>query len=76
MPLFWIVHIIDGAPSIRIEEASAKVTARMKALLAGHGGEFAEVHELDDETAARVPERMRGRALDQREAAALLKRMG
>ena len=35
MPLFWIVHEIDGKRRIFIQEAGALITARIKASIAG-----------------------------------------
>lgn len=75
MPLFWIVHQVDGAPSVFLEEAGDQITARLKALLAGHVGEFAEIHALDVKMAKRVPAAMRRRPLRQREAEALLNKI-
>jgi hypothetical protein len=73
VPLFWIVHSVDGSPEVFLVDAGDQITARLKALLAGHQGEFAEIHQLDTNTAKRVPERMRRRPLGQREAEAFLK---
>jgi hypothetical protein len=71
--LFWIVHTLQGNPTIFLAEAGDQVTARLKAQLAGLDGEFAEIHRLDAKTAKRVPEAMRRRALNQREAESLLR---
>jgi hypothetical protein len=76
MPLFWIVQTIDGAPRVFIQEANAGIYARLKASIAGHQGEFAEMHQLDEKTAKTVPKKMIGRGLSQEEAQALLARMG
>jgi hypothetical protein len=73
--LFWIVHTLQGRPTIFLAEAGDQVTARLKAQLAGLDGEFAEIHRLDTETAQRVPETMRRRALNQREAESLLRKI-
>lgn len=75
MPLFWIAHRIGGAPSIFIAEANTKLYARLAAARAGHAGEFAEAHELDVRTAKKIPKAMIGRALSQKEAAALVKKL-
>jgi|GEM_PF-3000177 len=75
MPLFWIVHTKGRVPSIFIQDASAMVYARLAAAKAGFDGAFAEAHELDAKTAKKIPKQMIGRALSQKEAAALLKRM-
>jgi hypothetical protein len=75
MPLFWIVHEIDGKRRIFIQEAGALITARIKASIAGFDGEFVEAHALDAKTARKVPKKMIGRALSPREVSALLKRL-
>lgn len=72
MPLFWIVHDIDGKKVVWIQDAGDKIFARMKAGLAGLTGDFVEIHELDEKTARKVPAKMTGRVLSQREAKALL----
>jgi hypothetical protein len=51
--------------------------ARLKAAIAGFDkGAFSEIHELDEKTERKVPKKMIGRALDQDEANALLKKFG
>ena len=75
MPLFWIVHEIDGKRRIFIQEAGALITARIKASITGFDGEFVEAHTLDAKTARKVPKKMIGRALSPREVSALLDRM-
>lgn len=79
MPLFWIVHEIDGKPLVWIQRAPALVYARLAASMAGFPGthrEFKEAHELDSKMVKKVPKNMRGRALRPGEAKALLKRIG
>jgi hypothetical protein len=75
MPLFWLVHDIDGERTVRIEEAGAIIFARLQAAIDGFKGNFVEAHALDKPTAAKVPRKMIGRALTAREAAALLDRL-
>lgn len=48
---------------------------RLRASLAGFGGEFIEAHELDAERAQNVPAKMIGRSLSGPEAAELLDRL-
>jgi len=70
MPLFWIVHEIDGKRRIWIQEAGALITARIKASIAGFDeGTFVEAHALD------AKNRPIGRVLSPREVSALLNRM-
>ncbi|MCA1831242.1 MAG: hypothetical protein LC750_00580 [Actinobacteria bacterium] len=35
MPLFWIVHRVDGEPRVYIKEASAGLYARLEGAMAG-----------------------------------------
>lgn len=75
MPLFWIVHRVNGEPRVYIKEASAPIYARLAGAMAGvlDPRDFVEMHALDDKTARKVPKRMQGRLLSQQEAKALLK---
>ena len=75
IPLFWIVHDVDGARHVFIQEASALIYARLRASFAGFGGEFIEAHELDAKRAQNVPAKMIGRSLSGPEAAELLDRL-
>ena len=76
MPLFWIVHEIDGERRIFIQEAGALITARIKAAIAGFDdGVFVEAHMLDAKTVRKVPKKMIGRVLSPREVSVLLDRM-
>jgi hypothetical protein len=75
MPLFWIVHEIDGERRIFIQEAHALIFARIKASMAGFEGTFIEAHMLDAKTAKKVPKKMIGRPLSEREVSALLDRL-
>jgi hypothetical protein len=54
VPLCWIVHELDGEPSVFVEEASSLIYARMKANSAGHAGKFIEAHELDQRTSRKA----------------------
>jgi hypothetical protein len=75
MPLFWIVHEIDGERRVFIQEAGALIFARLHAGIAGFDGVFVEAHVLDEVRARKVTKRMIGRALSDREVSALLDRM-
>ena len=47
MPLFWLVHDLNGERRIFIQEAGALIFARLKASIAGFDdGEFVETHML------------------------------
>ena len=75
MPLFWIVHKIDGQPCVRIQEGGAQIFAQLNAMIDGFGGSFIEAHRLDAEMAKKIPKAMTGRTLTMDEAAALLDRL-
>jgi hypothetical protein len=72
VPFFWIVHQVGGARTVFIAEAGDIVTARLKASLAGHHGQFDGYHVLSDKLAEKIPKEMLGRVLTQAEAEALL----
>ena len=74
-PLWWLVHEIDGARVVRIQEGGALIFARLNAAIDGFGGAFVEAHPLDAKTAKKIPKRMIGRTLTLDEAAALLDRL-
>jgi hypothetical protein len=61
MPVFWIVHEVDGEPCVFVQEASSLIYARMQALQTGCDGKFLEAHELDRTTAKKLPRDVVGR---------------
>ena len=75
MPLFWIVHDIDGARVVRIQEGGALIFARLHAAMDGFGGTYIEAHVLDAKTAKKIPKRMIGRTLTISEVNTLLDRL-
>ena len=75
MPLFWIVHEIDGERRVSIQEGSTLNFARLDAAITGLGGDFVGGHMLDDKRAKKVPKKMIGRVLSPREVSALLDRL-
>ena len=77
MPLFWIVHRVNGEPRVYITEASSPMYARLEGAKAGilNPADFVEMHALDDATARRIPKTMRGRLLTQEEVQSWLDRM-
>ena len=72
MALWWLVHDVDGARVVRIEESHALIFAQLNAMKDGFGGSFVEAHALDTEMAKKIPKAMIGRTLTMDEAAALL----
>ncbi len=70
LPLFWVVREQSGARTIFLQPAQDKLYAWLHSSIAGHRGEPIEVHELDEKTARKVPKKMIGRVLTQREARA------
>jgi hypothetical protein len=75
MALYWIVHQVGREKRVFIQEAGAPLSARLKAAIAGHGGDYVEHHALDAKTAAKIPKGAIGRVLGQAEAQALLDRI-
>ena len=75
MPLFWLVHEIDGERRVLIQEGSTLNFARLDAAITGLGGDFVGGHMLDERHAKKVPKKMIGRALTDREVRALIDRM-
>ena len=75
MALFWLVHQIDGQPCVRIQEGGAQIFAQLNEMIDGFGGSFVETHQLDAETAKKIPKGMTGRTLTMDEAAALIERL-
>ena len=76
MPLFWIAKTIDGERRYYIQEADWPIFAMLRAAIAGFPGQPEETIELDAKTARKVPKKMIGRVLSQKEAEALLARFG
>ena len=75
MPLYWIVHRNGADPVMAIFSASHLAAARLKAAVAGVGGDFVEAHELGDKIGRKVPKDLIGRALTLKEAQELLNRL-
>jgi len=74
--LFWIVREHEGSRAIFLQRAQDKLHAWLHSAIAGHGGEPIEIYELDDVTARKVPAKMIGRKLTQKEVQALLEKIG
>ncbi len=78
MSLWWLVYKQDDRVlGIVIVEAAALISARMTVTLAGLNTEatFAEGHELDAKSAARIPKRNIGRMISPKDARRLLDRI-
>ena len=75
MPLFWMVHEIDGERRVSIQEGSTLNFARLDAVIAGVEGVFVGGRMLDERYAKKVPKNMIGRLLTDREVSALLDRI-
>lgn len=76
MALFWLVYRDGDDLNVSIQSAGSLVSARLMAMLAGLGGEFAEGYQLDAKTGRKLPKTMIGRALTRKEAEELLVKMG
>jgi hypothetical protein len=74
MTHFWLAHNTSDGVKVFIQPAYSLVDARVKAALAGYE-EFTEAHQLDTETAMKIPKEMIGRTLTSKEAEELLKKM-
>jgi hypothetical protein len=72
VPLYWIVHEMEGKPCVFVQEASSLIYARMEAQKAGCNGKFLEAHELDRATAKKLPRDVIGRTLSRAKARAVL----
>ena len=75
MALFWLVHEIDGERRVSIQEGSTLNFARLDAVIAGVEGVFVGGRMLDERHAKKVPKKMIGRPLSEREVSALIDRM-
>jgi hypothetical protein len=73
MPLFWMAY--TGEPRVFIADSGGEI-GMLKASMAGMEGRPAETYMLDEKTERKIPKAMIGRALSQREAKALLKKIG
>jgi hypothetical protein len=74
--MFWLAFKNSrGAVEVFIVQAHHLMMARMRAGMAGQQGTLQEGHELDRKTARKIPAKMVGRSLSQKEAMALLKRI-
>ena len=77
MSLYWVTKINDdGEMTYFLQEASTQLYASLRASIAGQKGKPVESIELDAKTARKVPKKMIGRVLSQKEAEALLARFG
>jgi len=75
MALFWLVHEIDGERRVSIQEGSTLNFARLDAVIAGVEGVFVGGRMLDERHAKKVPKKMIGRPLSEREVSALIDRI-
>ena len=60
MPLFWLVHEIDGERRVSIQEGSTLNFARLDAVIAGVEGVFVGGRMLDERHAKKVPKTVVG----------------
>ena len=75
MSLFWIAKIADGETTYFLPEANTPLYASLRSAIAGHDGKPTDIIALDAKTARKVPKKLIGRILTQREAEALLKKL-
>ena len=76
MPLFMLIHKIDGKDSVLIVEANTKLYASLAAGMAGFGGTPVSAHDFEPAQARKISKKMIGRVLTQGEMEALLKGLG
>jgi hypothetical protein len=74
-PMFWLTFETSRGVEVYIVEARHLMMARVRAGMAGQQGQFQEGHELDAQTAKKIPARMIRRTLSHKEAFALLKKI-
>lgn len=74
-PLYWIASRVDGVQRYLLQEATTPLYAALRASIAGFPCAPPDVIALDAGTARKVPKKMIGRVLSQREAEALLKKL-
>jgi hypothetical protein len=79
MPLHWLVHEIDGKRVVYVQEAGALIFALLALRMAGEPvtpDNLIEHHVLTSAIARKIPTKMRGRALSEREARTLIEKIG
>jgi len=74
--VFWLTYDTPRGTEVFIAEAGFLAMARVKATMVGQTGEFQEGHQVDINTAKKIPAHMLGRTLSHKAAFALLKRIG
>jgi len=75
MNLYWLTYDTPRGIEVRIGEGGHLLMARIKAALAGQQGGFREGHQLDAQTAKKIPAKMIGRPLSHKEAFRLLNQL-
>jgi hypothetical protein len=75
-PLFWIALDTDGGRRIFLQRAMNSSSALVHASIGGMKGHVRDVQMLTETMARKVPKPMIGTALSQRQAEALLKKIG
>ena len=76
MPLFMLIHEVEGKESVLLVEAATKLYASLAAGMAGFGGTPVSAHEFEPAQARKISKNMIGRVLSQGEMEALLKGLG
>ena len=73
--LFWLVYGERADITLFIQPAEIIVYARIKAAIAGPMGEYQEGYELNATMARKVPKKLIGKPLNQKQANALVKKL-
>jgi hypothetical protein len=73
--LFWLVYGESPSITLFIQPAETMVFAQLKASIAGMEGKCKEIYALDAKMARKVPKKLIGKALNQKQANALVKKL-
>jgi hypothetical protein len=73
--LFWLVYGEGDDLTLFIQPAETMVYAQLKASIAGMDGEYKEGYELSATMARKVPKKLIGKPLNQKQANALVKKL-
>jgi hypothetical protein len=72
--VFWLVYQTSSGPCVILQPASSLIHARLVAGMKGMPhSEFSEGHALDPKLIKKIPTKLIGRCLSQRQATQLLK---
>ena len=73
--LFWLVYGESPDITLFIQPAESMAYAQLKASIAGMEGKCKEIHALDAKMARKVPKKLIGKSLNQKQVNALVKKL-